>query len=87
MMNGGMKSMLQMKANLRWDTRSDDPPSQPLMPIVVVKDSGRLSSCLVRAMEIFDNTQHQQKEVERQQTNPNNKGKNRLLFLISTSVV
>ena len=56
MMNGGMRSMLRMKANLRLDT-SVGAPKHHVMPVVVVKDSGRLSSCLVRAMEIFDNNE------------------------------
>ena len=54
MMNGGIRSMQLVKANLRWDKRNDESSTQHhIMPIVVVKDSGRLSSCLARAMEIF----------------------------------
>ena len=60
-----MRSMLRMKSNLRWDT-SVDAPKQHIMPVVVVKDSGRLSSCLARAMEIFDpnqeNVEHHPKQ-------------------------
>ena len=83
MMNGGIRSMLQVKANLCWDTRNDEPTTshqkqqqQHIMPIVVVKDSGRLSSCLVRAIEIFESYQNRKEKYEKQKTDSNNKGKN-----------
>ena len=37
-----------MKKTLNWN----DPNQDPLMPVIVVKNSGRLSSCLSKAWEI-----------------------------------
>ena len=38
--------------NLMKKTLNYDDPNKPLMPVIVVKDSGRLSSCLSKAWEI-----------------------------------
>ena len=40
-----------MKQTLNWD----EPDQDPLMPIIIVKDSGRLSSCLSKACDYGEN--------------------------------
>ncbi|XP_066923702.1 transient receptor potential cation channel subfamily M member 8-like isoform X2 [Clytia hemisphaerica] len=48
LLNGGIRSMNLMKRTLNWDNLDQ----APLMPIIFVKDSGRLSTCLSLAWKI-----------------------------------
>lgn len=49
--------MAQMKRTLSWhdhEVHNNNDDHNPLMPVVVVKDSGRLSSCISKAIELYD---------------------------------